>query len=242
MTSIARAYRKNTGALTLGVVAILGLGGCSNVFEKAKSDPAVKNATTDAQARRDALDTYKFSYADGVDICFKKIKEKLGEATMVNSIQSIFKVKNTDAGQKSNPFLYVCTVKYQDPQNPKQLLSLNMDTNTGEFKEPRPLELNIIGGDAEKFKLESILIPLKDVNTSTVQAKIDQNMSKLDARYTDYSVYFLDLADRGVLNTEQSHTLSLNIAGKFKTNGTKASIGMKLSIDGQQVISNDLDK
>jgi hypothetical protein len=242
MESIARVYRKKTQVLIFGIVVIMGLSGCSNEVEKAKNDAVIKNMTNDALARQAALDTYKFSYADGVDICFKKVKEKLGETAMVNSIGSIFKVKKTDGGQKSNPFLYVCTVKYQDPKNPKQLLSLSMDTNTGEFKEPRPLELNIIGGDAEKFKLESILIPLKDVNTSTVQAKIDQNMSKLDARYTDYSVYFLDLADRGVLNTEQSHTLSLNIAGKFKTNGTKASIGIKLSTDGQQVISNDLDK
>jgi hypothetical protein len=234
--------RHNTGFLILSVATILGLTACSNGDEKARTDAEIQKAIADAQARQVALDTYKFSYADGVDICFKKIKEKLGETAMVNTIDSIFKVKDKNGGQQNSPALYVCTVQYQDPKNPKQLLKQEMDTNTGEFKEPQPLELNIIGGDAETFKLESILIPLKDVNTSTVQAKIDQNKSKLDARLTDYAVYFLDLDDGGILNTGEGHTLSLNISGKFKTNGTKASIGIKLSTDGRQVIGNDLDK
>jgi hypothetical protein len=204
--------------------------------KKAKNEQAVQQAIADAQSRQSALNTYKFSYADGVDICFKKIREKLGEAAMVKEIESIFKVEETDGAQKSNPVLSVCKLQYQDPKNPQQLLSQEMDTSSGDFKEPRPLELKIIGGDPEKFKLESVLIPLKNVNTSTVQAQINQNKPKLDARLTDYAVYYLDLNDGGMLGA--GHKLSLNIAGKFKTNGTKASIGMEFSPDGQKVLSN----
>lgn len=235
-------YRKSTGGLMLGIVLLLGLAGCDNGAQKAETDATMKKAIADAQAKQAALDTYKFSYSDGVDICFKKIRETLGETTMVNKINSLFKFKDTESGQQSNPYLYVCNVQYQDPKNPKQLLSQNMDTNTGEFKEPRPLELNVIGGDAEKFKLESILILLKSVNTSTVQAKIDQNKPKLDAKLDDYAVYYLDLDDGGILGSDQGHTLSLNISGKFKTNGTKASISIKLSPDGKKVLSNNLDR
>jgi hypothetical protein len=233
------SYRKTTGVLTLSI-AVFGLASCSYVNQNSKNQQAVQQAIADAQARQAALNTYKFSYADGVDICFKKIREKLSEAAMVNEIESIFKVQTTDSAQKSNPALSVYKVQYQDPKNPQQLLSQEMDTNSGEFKQPRPLELTIVGGDPEKFKLETVLIPLKNVDTSTVQAKIDQNKPKLDARLTDYAVYFLDLDQGGMFDDE--HKLSLNIAGKFKTNGTKASIGIKFSPDGQKVLSNDLNK
>jgi hypothetical protein len=222
----------------LSVIAILSLAGC-NSQNRPMSNQEFEKAIADAQAKQAALSTYKFSYADGIDICFKQIRRKLGDAAMVNTIESIFDDTDSNGAKKSNPPLSVCTVQYQDPSNPKQLLRQAMNTNTGEFEAPRPMELRILD-NPEAFKLESVLIPIQSINPLAVADQIDRDKSKLDNRLTDYTVHYLHLSDGGPLGT--SHQLSLNIVGKFKANDTKASIMMQFSPDGKTLLSSDLNR
>jgi hypothetical protein len=217
---------------------VLGLVGCNNQ-SRPMSNQEFEQAMADAQAKQAALSTYKFSYADGIDICFKQVRQKIGDAAMVNTIDSSFDHTDQNGAKRSNPALAVCSVKYQNPSNPKQLLSQDMDTNTGEFKAPRPVELRILD-NAEAFKLESILIPIKNIDPLAVAAQIDRDRTRLDAKLTDYTVHYLDLTDGGPLGGD--HQLSLNIVGKFKANDTQASIMMQFSPDGKTLLRSDLDR
>jgi hypothetical protein len=229
---------KVTWIWMLSVVVILGLVGCNNQ-NRPMTNQEFEAAMAEAQTKQAALSTRKFSYADGIDICFKQVRQKIGDAAMVNSIESIFEETDGNGTKNSNPALVVCSVKYQDPNNPKQLLSQAMNPNTGEFKAPRPLELRILN-NAEDFKLESILVPIQTVNPLAAAEQMNRYKPQLDAKLTDYTVHYLELTDGGPLGTE--HQLSLNIVGKFKSNDTKASIMMEFSPDGKTLLRNGLDK
>jgi hypothetical protein len=224
--------------LSVGVVAILGLVGC-NSQNRPMSNQEFEKAMADAQAKQEALSRYKFSYADGIDICYKQIRQKLGDQAMINAIESIFDDTDNNGTKRSSPALSVCTVQYQDPSNPKQLLSQAMNTNTGKFEAARPMELRILN-NPEAFKLESILLPIQSINPLAVAEQIERDKSKLDDKLTDYTVHYLSLNDGGPLGG--NHQLSLNIVGKFKANETKASIMMQFSPDGKTLLSSDLNR
>lgn len=233
--------RKNTLCrLSIGMAVLISMAGCGN--DNAKREEMSKKALADFAARQASADVRKYSYSDGADICFRKVKEKLGDLAMVNTISSGFDAKSNDGKQRPTPVLDLCTVQYQDPQNPKKLLKMAMDTHTGEFAAPRPMQLTIIGGDPEKFKLETVLIPLKSVNASTVPEILEKNNALLDAKLSERFFKYLDLRAPGILEVERTHTLTLTISGKYKSNDEKASIAIITSPDGKKILRNDLRK
>ncbi|VXD00799.1 hypothetical protein [Serratia oryzae] len=190
----------------------------------------------------DAVKIYKYSLSDGADICFKKIKEKLGEETKVSTISSFFASgSEIDPRSANRPqgVMTTCTVSYQNPENSKRLLSMSMDTRTGEFKKPLQVEIRV-SGDSSKFDLNNYLIALDKVNLSPLPAFMESQEKNLSAHYSKFAWTGVRLSSPGTFSNK--HQLRVDVAGRLAVNDIKESGYAEFSVDGKKVIKNRLIK
>ena len=62
-----------------------------------------------------------------------------------------------------------CRVDYQDPANPQKMLRQEMNAKTGEFGAPKPLEIQLLSGEAAKVDLNKHVSPVKKWNLDAVE-------------------------------------------------------------------------
>lgn len=213
------------------------LVGCDQSTQQTTASAAEKPQTP-VQRRGDIASDYRYSLqADGPDICLRRVVETLGKETKVTSVKTFF---GTGKALSSSPafvtpkgVLKTCSVEYQDPQDGKKLLSLDMDAFSGEFKAPVPVKITVTG-NADSFKLDDYLIPLDKVDASTIKTFLDGKTSWLDSYFSEHALSALTLNEPGPFNDK--HVLSIRMDGLLTSNGINKYVTASFSMDGKRVI------
>ncbi|SIT35409.1 hypothetical protein BN2476_30044 [Paraburkholderia piptadeniae] len=150
------------------------------VEKSADTASSVASQTAEQSASSDDRETYKYSLSDGLDICFRKLKDKLGGNAKVSSIDSSFSEgKDIDSEQDApRGALTTCLASYQDPSDARKLLRSRMNVHSGQFETPEPVEIDVTG-DASKFNLNDYVIALNRIDASPLQAFLDSRKLKL---------------------------------------------------------------
>lgn len=80
-----------------------------------------------------------------------------------------------------------CTVDFQNPSDPRKLLTARFDTRTGTFGEPSPVEITVMGGNAANFRLADYVIPLSRVNAAALTGVMEAQAKRLKTVYGEYA-------------------------------------------------------
>lgn len=213
-------------ALALGLAAC---GGADPATNAAGAAGAPADAPTTASASASASASAVPRFADGHDACFSAVAAELGADASVSEITSLF---SADSGE-----LQVCTVDYQDPDDPRKLVGQRLDPATGQFSEPHDIELSV-SGNAADFRLEDYLLPLSQVDVAALSAVMDAQKPALDGIYSSYSWTGVRLVPPGAFSDE--HTLRLDLEGRLASNDIKNNGYLSVSTDGATVAANHL--
>ncbi len=170
---------------------------------------------------------------NGPDLCFKAAAEKLGSDAKIATLSSNFgvgenlekyAVVSTPAGN-----LKGCSLDYQDPEDPRKLLSIAMDVATGEFGEPSPVEISVMGNAAD-FNLDDYVVPLSQIKTAGVAATIEEQKAALDDTFSSHALSMVRLMQPGLGRDE--HKISVDFAGRLKSNDVIDTGSLGINIDG----------
>lgn len=240
----------NLRALSLPLLAI-GLSSCGGELESSETrmkqaesagsvmiDPG-EGAPDDATMGAGETATAT-NLAEGPDVCFRAIAKHLGANAKVSEIVSFFSPGSEIDGDATEPAgqMTVCKVEYQDPNDPRKLLSTQLDVKSGIFSEPSPVEITVTGGGAATFKLEDYLIPLAKVDAAALKSVMDGQKAKLGGIYDRYAWSGVRLMAPGAFSDK--HSLRLDLTGRLAANDVKQVGFASISIDGRTVTGNRL--
>ena len=234
-------------------VLSLALTGCGNSADGGNSD-AIDTANAElfdiapndgsGLAPPDALESGGASapaltLASGPDVCFREIAKKFGPDTKVSEITSFFSPGEAIAGRSSEPRgqMTSCTVSFQNPSDPRKLLTARFDPRTGRFGEPSPVEITVMGS-AANFRLEDHVIPLSRVNAAALTGIMEAQEERLKRVYGEYAWSGVRLSGPDAFS--RTHTLRLDIDGRLAANDIKESGYASVSLDGKRITSNHL--
>ncbi|WP_154675983.1 hypothetical protein [Entomohabitans teleogrylli] len=223
----------------IAVIVVTNLVACKEDAEEISSPAAGSAVSPPPEANNEPA--YKYSLSDGPDICFQKVKEKLGATATVYSIRSSFAPgeKITSDTQYPDGAMTTCSVSYPNPDDPRKLLSMWLDNKTGEFQKPREVEIRV-SGDASRFRLEDYLISLEKVDLSHLETFMAEQETALGKRFSVWAWKGVRLEEPGVFNNV--HRLDIGVEGRLASNDIKDSGYATLSVDSKKVIKNRLMK
>lgn len=243
-------------ALCICMVLTLGLAACgggddgpdkpaSQAAEGAPPSSAGKPvrapSADEAQAPKPAqVDVRAFKLADGPDVCFRAIAERLGADAKVSEITSFFSVgKEIDASHvRPAGEMMICFVEYQDPNDPRKLLRGDLDLESGELGPPSQVEITVTGGNAADFNLEEYVIPLSKVDAAALSAVMDAQKNRLNGVYGRYAWSGVRLSAPGAFSN--THTLRLDVAGRLASNDLRQGGYASISVDGKKIMVDHL--
>ena len=176
--------------------------------------------------------------AEGPDVCFRAVAKHLGADAKVAEVLSFFSSGKEIDGDTDEPAgqATLCQVQYQDPNDPRKLLSTRVDFKTGQFIDPVPVEISVSSGDAASFKLDDILIPLSQVHPEKLSAVMAAQKLKLDGVFSRYAWSGVRLDNPGAF--DDIHTLRLDVEGRLASNDIKESGYAALKVDGKTMVRN----
>ena len=177
--------------------------------------------------------------ASGPDVCFREIARKFGSEVKVSEITSFFSPGEAIDGRSSEPRgqMTSCTVSFQNPSDPRKLLTARFDTRTGRFGEPNPVEITVLG-DAASFRLEDHVIPLSRVNAAALTGVMAAQEKRLKSVYGDYAWSGVRLSGPDAFS--RTHTLRLDLDGRLAANDIRESGYASVSLDGKRITANHL--
>ena len=177
---------------------------------------------------------------DGIDVCFQKIRDKLGDDAKVGTIDTYFSSgREIDRGASApRGELTVCTVEYQDPDDANAMVQRRYNTKTGTFSAPQKMEIIPIGGDPQDFRVDDFVVPLSEIDTAGLASFLAEQKDELSKAYSDYEVVHVQLVEPGFMKSE--HELGVTVEGRLSANNIKDRGSARLGLDGSTVISNDL--
>ncbi|MBV7258958.1 hypothetical protein [Erythrobacter crassostreae] len=218
-----------SNAKTVAIAAILSgtLAACGGDPEQS-ADEMVADMMAEANANAMTLD-------DGYDACFKAVASLLGNDAKVSKIRTLIS-SGSDIDSMQNQARGVitnCDVEYQSPDDPNMMLSAVYDNKTGEFGEPRQLEITVIGGSASEFRVDDFVIPLSDVKYAALGTFMDGRKAELDAAFSDYEWTGVTLNAPGMSSPD--HSLKLTINGRLAANNVKETGSATFEVDGTTV-------
>lgn len=212
--------------LCMTVTLSLGLSACGG-------SKAASGDTSDRSSQGPTL-------ADGPDVCFRAIAKHLAADTKVSEITSLFSVGSEIESYETKPAgeMTNCSVEYQSPDDPRKLLSTQLNIDSGEFDPPRPVEITPVGGNAAEFKLEDYLIPLSKINAAPLASIMDAQKAKLGGVYSRYAWSAVRLSAPG--SFANKHSLRLDVEGRLASNDIKKDGYAEVTTDGKTITSNRL--
>jgi hypothetical protein len=177
--------------------------------------------------------------ASGPDVCFREIARKFGSDVKVAEITSFFSPGEAIAGRSSEPrgHMTSCTVDFQNPSDPRKLLTARFDPRTGRFGEPSPVEITVMG-NAANFRLEDHVIPLSRVDAAALIGVMNAQAQRLKSVYGDFAWSGVRLSGPDAFS--RTHTLRLDLDGRLAANDIKESGYASVSLDGKRITSNHL--
>ena len=240
--------------LTAAALLSLGLGGCGN-SSGGDDNPAATNATSGDLLDLAPVDepgmpppgglesggssAPPLTLASGPDVCFREIARKFGPEVKVAEITSFFSAGEAIAGRSSEPRgqMTSCTVSFQNPSDPRKLLTASFNTRTGTFGEPSPVEITVMGNAAD-FRLDDHVIPLGRVNAAALTGVMDAQEKRLKSVYGDYAWSGVRLSGPDAFS--RTHTLRLDLDGRLAANDIKEGGYASVSLDGKRITANHL--
>ncbi len=235
---MTKQYFASLGMLSIFALGVSACGGADKPTEKPADNAiaaAQKSADVPVKAAAAAL-----NLSQGPDVCFKAIVKHLGADTKVSEMTSFFSAGpdiESDASSEPEGTLTTCKVDYQNPSDPRKLVSTSMDMDTGTFSEPQPMEITVMG-DAASFRLEDHLIPLSQIDAAALTGVMEAEKSKLSGVYSKYVWSGVRLMGPGAFS--DVHTLRLDIEGRLAANDIKNSGYASVSMDGKKITKNFL--
>jgi hypothetical protein len=178
---------------------------------------------------------------DGPDACFREIAKAFGPDIRVAEITSFFSAGEAISGSASaapRGQMTSCSVSFQDPKDPRKLLSARFDTRTGRFGEPSPVEITVMGGNAADFRLADHVVPLTRVNAAALTGVMEAQDRKLKSVYGDYAWSGVRLEAPDAFS--RVHTLRLDLDGRIAANDIRKGGYASVSIDGRRMTRNYL--
>lgn len=217
----------------------LGLSACGGA-DSAPKDAPVK---TSAAAQKSApvatpSNAVVFNLSQGPDVCFKAVAKHLGADTKISELTSFFNAgADLESSTPSEPqgTMTICKVDYQNPSDPRKLVSTTLDTKTGVFSEAQPMEITVMG-DAASFRLEDHLIALSQIDASALTGIMESEKTKLSGIYSSYVWSGVRLMGPDAFNN--AHTLRLDVEGRLAANDIKNSGYASVSVDGKKITKN----
>lgn len=218
-------------ATMASAVFALSLGACSggDETEAAPGGEVTASAMTALTAKN-----------DGVDVCFKKAREMLGENVKVGAVSTNFSSGREIDGSESSPrgTMIYCSVEYQDPNAPNTMLEIAWDNRTGAFRQPQKMEIIPIGGDPEDFRIDDFVVPLSEINTESLEPFLMSHKDDLASIFSDFELSMVQLQAPDFMQPE--HVLSVTVEGRLAANDIRDQKSARLATDGTTVLSNDL--
>lgn len=186
--------------------------------------------------------TFQFSIAThGPDVCFRKIRDALGDDVKVTEIYSYFgegdDLNDVDSVSPKGA-LISCSVRYQDPSNRNKLLERVMDVSSGEFGSPESADISV-SGDRATFRLDDHVLPISRIDLSSLKGFMATQEPTLMKQYSDYAWESVILAAPGSFNND--YAIRLGVVGRLRTNQIVDSSSAQLSLVGR-VIDNGIGK
>ena len=214
--------------IAAGILAalLLGLQSCDKAKEAVN---AAKEAANEASGK-EKIDYKLFSDPAQTKKWYDAVVEKLGENTKVTDEVRFTVTKNSDKVVKTDDGSddLSLSIVYQDNVDKRRVQQINYSSSFG-WREPQTMEIDVIGGNPEDFRLEDELFDFKnEITLETLQKVIDDAWKKYkdDEKFEYQYVYTIVI---------KKNLIDVSIKGKLKSNGQEKFGYYKTDFKGNPV-------
>lgn len=214
--------------IAAGILAasLLGLQSCDKAKEAVN---AAKEAANEASGK-EKIDYKLFSDPAQTKKWYDAVVEKLGENTKVTDEIRFTVTKNSDKVVKTDDDSddLSLSVVYQDNVDKRRVQQINYSSSFG-WREPQTMEIDVIGGNPEDFRLEDELFDFKnEITLETLQKVIDDAWKKYkdDEKFEYQYVYTIVI---------KKNLIDVSVKGKLKSNGQEKFGYYKTDFKGNPV-------
>ena len=214
--------------IAAGILAasLLGLQSCDKAKEAVN---AAKEAANEASGK-EKVDYKIFSDPAQTKKWYDIVVEKLGENAKVTDEVRFLVTKNSDKEVKTDDDSddLSLSIVYQDNVDRRRVQQINYSSSFG-WREPQTMEIDVIGGKPEDFRLEDELFDFKnEITLETLQKVIDDAWKKYkdDEKFEYQYVYTIEI---------KKNLIDVSIKGKLKSNGQEKFGYYKTDFKGNPV-------
>ena len=214
--------------IAAGILAasLLGLQSCNKAKEAVN---AAKEAANEASGK-EKVDYKLFSDPVQTKKWYDTVVEKLGENAKITDEVRFIVTKNSDKVVKTDDDSddLSLSIVYQDNVDKRRVQQINYSSSFG-WREPQTMEIDVIGGNPEDFRLEDELFDFKnEITLETLQKVIDDAWKKYkdDEKFEYQYVYTIVI---------KKNLIDVSVKGKLKTNGQEKFGYYKTDFKGNPV-------
>ena len=221
---------KTKKIIAAGVLAasLLGLQSCDKAKEKAQEAVSAAQEAANEASGKESIDYKLFSDPAQTQKWYDAVVEKLGENAKVTDEVRFHISRPSVEGmikRKDDPDNLMISIVYQDNVDKRRVQEINYPSNHNGWEAPETKEINVIGPNADKFRLEDELFDFKEVTLETLKKVIDDAWKKhKDDEAFEYQ-YVNDI-------TIKQNEIEVSIKGKLKSNAQEKSNYYKTDFKG----------
>ena len=213
-------------AASILAASLLGLQSCNKAKEAVN---AAKEAANEASGK-EKIDYKLFSDPAQTKKWYDAVVEKLGENAKVTDEVRFTVTKNSDKVVKTDDGSddLSLSIVYQDNVDKRRVQQINYSSSFG-WREPQTMEIDVIGGNPEDFRLEDELFDFKnEITLETLQKVIDDAWKKYkdDEKFEYQYVYTIVI---------KKNLIDVSVKGKLKSNGQEKFGYYKTDFKGNPV-------
>ncbi len=213
-------------AASILAASLLGLQSCNKAKEAVN---AAKEAANEASGKEN-IDYKLFSDPAQTKKWYDAVVEKLGENTKVTDEVRFTVTKNSDKVVKTDDGSddLSLSIVYQDNVDKRRVQQINYSSSFG-WREPQTMEIDVIGGNPEEFRLEDELFDFKnEITLETLQKVIDDAWKKYkDDEKFEYQYFYTIVIKKNLID--------VYVKGKLKSNGQEKFGYYKTDFKGNPV-------
>ena len=216
--------------IAAGVLAasLLGLQSCDKAKEKAQEAVSAAQEVANEASGKESIDYKLFSDPAQTQKWYDAVVGKLGENAKVTDEVRFHISRPSVEGmikRKDDPDNLMISIVYQDNVDKRRVQEINYHSNNNGWEAPETKEINVIGPNADKFRLEDELFDFKEVTLETLKKVIDDAWKKhKDDEAFEYQ-YVNDI-------TIKQNEIEVSIKGKLKSNAQEKSNYYKTDFKG----------
>jgi len=174
-------------------------------------------------------EVYNINKPEDINKLITEFKAKAGADPKMDKIQFTFKDEK-EGGNNISTLTCYC----QNPQKPLELQVYTYVSNIG-WQGPQGVEINVYGGDAEKFNLENDLTPLSSIDFNLIP-KLAQAAVLEYATNTDFKRFSIVIIEckKDIAQSK----IMVNYDGKLKSNGVNKTHSYHTDLTGKVIYKN----